>query len=291
MKIRTLQLAMALALVVAAVPLAAQSFAAGNDSWTTPADGQTQVNLNSFPGALRALGSPVVSGTTVNMQGNPLNTSSIGKADTILARGAIASGQGSLTIVALNLTSSSNVALQDGRHYSLAVCLSDTASSAGTITLTQANGDGGTFSSSFTVLPKLVFTNVNNPNDKVRIDCGGGGCDPLTMSSSNSGWVQTGGPGNFDPSSKGIPNLPTGNVSVNNCDGSHTVNLSSRGSFYPGFSASTGFPPAPPGERHTDLAWHQPKPPNDCAPAGGAAPSSKTSPAAISRICAAATTF
>ena len=175
------QVAIALLLVVAAAPLAAQSFPAGNDSWTTPADGQTQVNLNSFPGALTALGSPVVSGSTVNLQGSPLSTSQIGKADTLMARGAISGGSGSLSIIALNLASSSNVRLQDGRQYSLQVCASDTASPAGTITLTQANGDGGTFNSSFSVLPKLVFTNVNNPNDKVRIDCGGGGCDPLTM--------------------------------------------------------------------------------------------------------------
>lgn len=284
------QLAIALLLVAATAPLAAQSFPAGNDSWTTPADGQTQVNLNSFPGALTALGSRVISGTTVNLQGSPLSTSQIGKADTLMARGAISGGSGSLSIIALNLASSSNVVLQDGRQYSLQVCASDTASPAGTITLTQANGDGGTFNSSFTVLPKLVFTNVNNPNDKVRIDCAGGGCDPLTMSSSNSGWVQTGGPGNFNPANAGVPNLPTGNVTVNNCDGTHTVNLSGRGSLYPGFSASTGFPPSPPGERHTDLSWHQPKPPQDClqqAQPGGA----RMSPALAVRICAVSTTF
>jgi len=257
-------LALALALLAAALPLAAQSFTAGNDSWTTPSGGQTQVNLNSFPGALRALGSPVNGSGIINLQGSPLNSTSIGKADTLMARGAISSGNGSLQIIALNLSGSSNVVLQDGRQYALQVCLSDTASTAGTISLTQNNGDGGTFSSSFTVLPKLVFTNVNPPYDKVRIDCAGGGCDPLTMSSSNSGWVQTGGPGNFSPSAKGIPPLPTGNVSVNNCDGSHTVNLTGHGSLYPGFSASTGFPVSPPGERHTDLSWHQPNPPQDC---------------------------
>jgi len=266
MRICKWQLTVALCLAVAAAPVMAQSFPAGNDSWTTPSGGQSQVNLNSFPGALTALGSPVVGSGVINLQGNPLNSSSIGKADTIMARGAISGGSGSLQIIGLNLAGSSNVVLQDGRQYSLQVCASDTASTAGTITLTQSNGDGGTFNSSFSVLPKLVFTNVNPPYDKVRIDCGGGGCDPLTMSASNTGWVQTGGPGNFSPSSKGIPNLPTGNVTVNNCDGTHTVNLSGRGSVYPGWTASssTGFPPSPPGHRHTDFSWHQPNPPQDC---------------------------
>jgi len=288
MHIRNWQLTVALFLAAGAAPLVAQTFAAGNDSWTTPSGGQTQVNLNSFPGALTALGSPVVGSGVINLQGSPLNSSSIGKADTIMARGAISGGNGSLQIIALNLAGSSNVVLQDGRQYSLQVCASDTASPAGTISLTQSNGDGGTFNSSFSVLPKLVFTNVNPPYDKVRIDCGGGGCDPLTMSASNSGWVQTGGPGNFSPSAKGIPNLPTGNVTVNNCDGTHTVSLSGRGSLYPGWSASasTGFPPSPPGERHTDLSWHQPNPPQDCLqqpvlPQGG-----KAAPARAIAICA-----
>jgi hypothetical protein len=292
MKIRTWQLATAVALAVAA-PLAAQSFSAGDDSWTTPSGGQTQVDLNDFPGALTALGSPVVSGSTVNLQGSPLNSSSIGQADTVLSRGAIASGSGSLTIAALNLTSSSNVVLQDGRQYSLQVCLSDTSQTAGTITLSPANGDGGTFNSSFTVLPKLVFTNVSNSSDKVRIDCGGGGCNPLSLSSSNTGWVQTGGPGNFSPSAKGIPGLPTGNVTVNNCDGTHTVGFSSNGhsGFYPGWTASSssGFPSSGANEiKSAGNSWHKPNPPTDCAttsatPNGSAR--SRTSATIVKSFC------
>ncbi len=283
--------ALALALpLLAVMPLAAQTFSAGDDGWATPSGGQTQVDLGSMPAALTALGSPIVGGDVVNLQGQPLDSANLGSIDTILSRGAIASGAGTLTIVALNLASSSNIQLQDGRVYKLAVCLSDTASSSGSITLTQVNGDGGTFSSSFSVLPKLVFTNVNNSQDVLTIDCGSGGCDPLTMSATNAGWVQTGGPSNFSPSAEGITPLPNGNDTVANCGGTHTLALVPANGFYPGWSAGSGgqagtraasagghgplatpfastggtISPSPVPHSHSAFANHVVKPPQDC---------------------------
>ena len=265
---RRQRLIVAIALAVGALavlPAAAQTFAAGTDPWTTPGGGQTQVNLDSFPAA-SVLGSTITSSHSPSLKGVPLDSTNMGSPDTLMDRGAISSGQGSLTITALNLAAESDVVLADGRHYSLQVCLSDTGSSSGSIALTRTNSDGGTFNSSFSVLPKLVFTNTSNPNDVVTIDCGSVRCDPLTMSSSNSGWVNTGGSGNFSPSSKGIPVLPTGQRTVANCNGTHTVNVNAPGGFYAGWSASAPtFPQSPPGEQHTDLSWHQPKPPTDCA--------------------------
>jgi hypothetical protein len=107
------------------------------------------------------------------------------------------------------------------------------------------------------------------------------------MSASNSGWVNTGGTGGFSPSAKGIPTLPTGQRTVANCNGTHTVNVNAPGGFYPGWtaSASTGFPPSPPGERHTDFSWHQPKPPTDCAPQQQQASSASVGLKATRRIC------
>jgi hypothetical protein len=279
--------ALALALpLLAAMPAAAQTFSAGDDGWATPSGGQTQVDLGSMPAATTALGSPIVGGNVVNLQGKALDSTNLGSIDTILSRGAVASGTGTLTIVALNLVSSSNIQLQDGRVYSLAVCLSDTASSSGSITLTQVNGDGGTFSSSFSVLPKLVFTNVNNSGDVLTIDCGSGGCDPLTMTAANAGWVQTGGPSNFSPSAEGITPLPNGNDTVANCGGTHTLALVPAGGFYPGwsasggsgnkvassghgslatpFTASGGISPSPVPHAHSTYANHVVKPPQDC---------------------------
>ncbi|MBV8199925.1 MAG: hypothetical protein JOZ15_04805 [Acidobacteria bacterium] len=315
--LRSMPGALALALpLLLAMPLAAQTFAAGDDGWATPAGGQTQVDLGSMPAATSALGSPIVGGNVINLQGQPLDSANLGSIDTILSRGAIASGQGTLTIVALNLVSSSNVQLQDGRAYSLAVCLSDTASSSGSITLTQVNGDGGTFSSSFTVLPKLVFTNVNNSSDVLTIDCGSGGCDPLTMTASNAGWVQTGGPSNFSPSAEGITPLPNGNDTVANCGGTHTLSLVPAGGFYPGWSAGSGgsgtrvaagsgrgplatpfsasgggISPSPVPHAHSSFANHVVKPPQDCRQAQRFSANGRSAaPQLVARYCLASVT-
>jgi len=232
--------AMALAmLALAAAPAAAQTFAAGDDAFNTVSGGSTTVDVSQFPGALAALGSPIVGGNVINLQGVSLSSSFGPSVDSIVARGAIASGSGSLTLAALNMASASNLVLQDGRQYSMAVCLSDTAASNGTISLTTTSGDGGTFNSSFNVIPKLVFTNVNNHNDVITIDCGVANCN-LNISSTNSGYVNTGGPNNFSPSAEGINSLPTGNQTVANCSGTHTVNILAPGGFYPGWSFSTG---------------------------------------------------
>jgi hypothetical protein len=232
-------------LLVAVTPATAQTFAAGNDALNTTAGGASQVNLASFPAALTALGSSIVGGDVVNLQGVALNSGAMGPSvDTIVSRGAISGGAGSLTIVALNMASVSNLVLADGRQFSLQVCLSDTASAAGTINLTQIGGagasDGGTFNSSFPVLPKLVFTNASNHSDVLTLDCASGGCNTLTISSTSTAYAQTGGPNNFSPSAEGINALPTGSQTVANCSGTHTINLTAPGGFYPGWALSGG---------------------------------------------------
>lgn len=277
----------AMILTLTALPAAAQTFAAGTDPWTTPGGGQTQVNLDDYPVA-SLLGSSITSTHQPSLKGVPLDSTGMGSPDTLINRGAITSGSGSLQIAALNLAAESDIVLADGRHYGLQVCLSDTASSSGTITLTQANSDGGTFNSSFDVLPKLVFTNKSNPSDVLTVDCGSVSCTPFTMGASNSGWVKTGGSGNFNPGSKGIPTLPTGSRTVANCNGTHTVTVSAPGGLYPGWSASApSFPPSPPGEQHNQFSWHHPNPPTDCAKGVGAtsANGTHTKAFAIVRYC------
>jgi hypothetical protein len=239
-------------LALTAAPAAAQTFAAGDDAFNTVGSGSTTVDVSQFPGALAALGSPIVGGNVINLKGVSLSSSFGPSVDSVVARGAIASGSGSLTLAALNMASASNLVLQDGRQYSLAVCLSDTAPSNGTITLTTTSGDGGTFNSSFNVIPKLVFTNVNNHNDVITIDCGAARCN-LNISSSGSGYANTGGPNNFSPSAEGINSLPTGNQTVANCSGTHTVNILAPGGFYPGWTFSTGSGNIPSGFRVTGV--------------------------------------
>ncbi|MBV8202227.1 MAG: hypothetical protein JOZ15_16525 [Acidobacteria bacterium] len=300
-------------LALAAVPAAAQTFAAGDDAFNTVGSGSTTVDISQFPGALSALGSPIVGGNVINLNGVSLSSSMGPSVDSIVARGAISSGSGSLTLAALNMASASNLVLQDGRQYSLAVCLSDTAPSNGTITLTSTSGDGGTFNSSFNVIPKLVFTNVNNHNDVIRIDCAVAKCN-LNISSTNSGYVQTGGPNNFSPSAEGINVLPTGNQTVANCDGTHSVNISAPGGFYPGWTFSSGgsranpfrvsvvvdasrprpassggtFKPVGLNDNHAG-AIHGTKPPQDCLKVGfQPLDAGRAAPQAIARYCATA---
>jgi hypothetical protein len=291
---------LAMLLALAAAPLAAQSFSAGDDAFNTEAAGTTTVDVSQFPGALSALGSPIVGGNVVSLGGVSLSSSMGPSVDSIVHRGTITSGSGSLTLTALNMKSLADVVLQDGRHYTLDVCLSDTSASAGSISLTSTSGDGGTFNSSFNVIPKLVFINTANHNDVIRIDCGVAKCN-LNISSSNSGYVHTGGPNSFNPGTEGINTLPTGNQTVANCDGTHTINVTAPGGFYPGWTFSSsgnlpagaspfrvktvidasrqqpqassgGFNPYPTWDQHAG-AIHKTKPPRDCLGSGGIQPS------------------
>jgi len=262
MKIWKTCLGIAALFALAALPAHAAVFPASNDGWSTPGGGETHADLSHF-NAAAILGSAPLS-NTVNLKGKPLDSANLGTIDTLLERGAVdtsVSSTGTLKIVALSLESDGNVTLADGRVYHLTVTLSSTPASPGSITLATANGDGGTFDASFDILPKLTFTNVNPPYDVVNIDCGSGGCSPFTLASSGTGWVQTGGPGGFNPDSHGVTPIRSG-VTV---QGYTTIGRPASGAIYPGFtaSASTGFPPSPVNEQ--DLTnRHNARPVQDC---------------------------
>ncbi|HZF07529.1 MAG TPA: hypothetical protein VFE33_01950 [Thermoanaerobaculia bacterium] len=218
-------------LLLAVTPLVAQSYPASNDGWSTPGGGQTKVDLSHFPVA-RVLGSAPVNNIT-SLKGVPLS-SSLGSIDTLLERSAFTvaggSGSASLKIVALSLTSESNVVLQNGDSYRLDVALSPTASGSGSISLNQGtNPDGGTFSSKFDILPLLTFTSGTK---QVKIDCGSGGCDPFTLTSDNTGWViaRSGG---FDPNTAGVTPIGAG-ITV---PGGYKT-IGHQGAIYTGFTAS-----------------------------------------------------
>ena len=84
--------------------------------------------------------------------------------------GVGSSGTVKTQLVALRIISE-NPSVIGGRSYSLKVCNSHQGSAEGTATFTLANGDGGTFDSTFDVTPRLVFTQVGNPSNIVVIDC------------------------------------------------------------------------------------------------------------------------
>lgn len=263
--------ALLLAGALTAAPAAAQSVTVpqGDDGWVTQGGGLTNFSLSGYPISSAFPGGSITAGSTVNLKGSPLNSSQLGSIDTLVSRTndvtlatTGSTGDTNLTVHGVSLVSdSSNVTISGHGTYSLAISLSPSGTSTGIMHITLSNSDGGTFTSSFTIVPKLVFTNVSNPADVVTIDCGvTTGCPTLSLSSTGTGWTRTGGSGSFSPSSKGVTTIGSG-ISVG---GYSTVGTSN---FYPGFaaSASTGFPPAP-GTHTAPNHSHVTLPPTDCAP-------------------------
>src|SRR5262249_9535439 len=149
-----------------------------------------------------------VSPTTVALSGQPIDSAHLGSVDTIVHRdsdvvlAAVGSvGSSNLEIKALRLVGSVSV---NGTTYDLKVCLSSFAGTAGsgTTTLTRSASDGGTFDSSFPVLPKLIFTPHAGGAAKT-VDCGatGSGCPAAPVLGANGVcWLVSDGPSHHYPS-------------------------------------------------------------------------------------------
>jgi hypothetical protein len=275
-----------LVLAAAAVPVSAQpiTVAPGNDGWVTPAN-SSQVDLSVFPIAAFFGPGAVVSPTIVPLGGSPLDSANLGSIDTLLER-----YPPSVTFAAFPETHTFSVELKalrlhgqttiDGVTYDLVVALSQTASGAGTVTATRLTPDGGRFNSSFPVLPKLVFTEVGNPANRVVIDCGTvTGCpSPLTLGSSNVCWEVAHGPNNFDPATKGITPIRAGIAVDGTYDGVNdytTVGRARTG--FTGLEFHVGYDPTPPWNpcgnvSHNHAVYsltHVATTPTDCPPTTG----------------------
>jgi len=272
--------AAALLLALAALPAAATTITVsqGDDGWVTQGGGLTNFDLASYPISNAFPGGAISGSSVVNLKGSPLSSSQLGSIDTIVSRTTDATAtiggaavNVNLTVRAVRLVSdNSNVTITNHGTYSLKVNLSTATSSTGTMSITATNSDGGTFTSSFTIVPKLIFTNVSNSNDVVTIDCGvTSGCPSLSLSSTGTGWTRTGGSGNFSPSSKGVTPIGSG-IGVD-ADGNGTNDYTTAGNsnFYAGFAASApSFPPAP-GTHTAPSHSHVTLPPTDCTASTG----------------------
>jgi hypothetical protein len=252
MQMKRVLLASAVALLAVAGPaLAATTITAGDDGLATTGGGTTTLDLTGYP-VQSVFGSPVSGNPVVSLIGESLGPgTALSGIDTIIRRtsptviGTTGTGTGPIIIVALRLVSESPVTIGKD-SYDLRVFLSEFSSSVatGSVTFTLANGDGGTFASTFNVRPRLVFTSRTTQASTV-IDCGavtcGSGAD-VQVRASNIPFVISGGPGNFQPSSKGIKQLASG-LAVDG-DGNGVTELTTRGpsNLFPGISASTGFP-------------------------------------------------
>jgi hypothetical protein len=258
-------LAMLLLIAIAAVSANAQTIPAEDDTWVT--GNGTQVDFSNFGNVNigQLLGS-LPTNTVVSFGGAPLN-SSLGQADTLVSRGPVtisSSFTGTLSLKGLNLASSPDMTLQDGRTYHVTAALAN-QNGTGSISFTTTTSEGGTYSSSFTVTPILTFTNVNNPGDVRTVDCSSSGNACSFPINGSGNWVQTSTTG-FDPQSQGIPIVPSG-VQVG---GYTTVGRPRAGGIQVGCGGtkSTGYGCGQNNELHGEgsagQAIHGTKPPNDC---------------------------
>jgi hypothetical protein len=266
------------AALMAAMPVAAQThtIVAGDDGWVTQGGGLTYLKLTGWDLSSVFPGGSVVSGTeVVNLKGKPIKPASLGSVDTIVRH----TGTHTFTffgevrtipvqIIGLSMVSDNDsVGISGYGTYNLEVYLSTAKAGTGTMSVKQVNGDGGTFSSGFAVYPVVVFVNTSNPSDRVRLDCGAvTGCGAVRLNSTGTGWVHTGGPGNFNPATAGVPALPSGIAFDANGDGvNDTTTIGRSNTFIPGFAAAPGFPVAAGIHEHADYSSrHITKPPQDC---------------------------
>ncbi len=248
---RTLLATAALALAIAGPALAQPVVNAGDTGLATTGGGTTTLDLAQYP-IQQIFGAAVSGDPVVSLVGESLGAgSALAGIDTIvnlpgnIPIGTGGTGSGVLRLVALRLVSESPVRIGT-TLYDLRLFISEFSGSVapGTVTFILANGDGGTFNSTFWVRPRLVFTNRSTQASTV-IDCGAVTCGTgrdIEIRAANVPFVIAGGPGKFAPSSKQIKLLGAG-LKVDG-DGNGVAELTTRGSsnFFVGVAASTGFP-------------------------------------------------
>ena len=248
---RTLFTAAVALLAVVGPTLAQTVIKAGDDGLATTGGGTTTLDLSGYP-VQSVFGATVTSNPVVSLIGESLGPgTALAGVDTIIRRtsdttiGTTGTGTASLTIVALRLLSEAPVTI-GSNSYDLRVFISEFSSSVapGSVTFTLANGDGGTFNSTFNIRPRLVFTNRATQVSTV-IDCGAITCgtgQDVQVRATNIPFVISVGPGNFQPSSKQIKLLASG-LKVDG-DGNGVAELTTRGAsnLFVGVSASSGFP-------------------------------------------------
>lgn len=213
---------------------------AGDDGWTTVSGGKMVVDLAEYPIA-KIFGVRSTGSTLVSFKGKPLSRE-LGDTDTIVKRGkdiVLKGGKGSgpLEIVALSLESEKPVSI-GGKNYQLHVGLSETRKE-GRISLTSNGRDGGTFSASLPVVPRLVFT-PEGGGQAVTIDCGavpcGKGGKGFLFTDTKFPWAITGGPRKVDAAALGITPLKAG-VRVGG-EGSPAYTTVGSSNFMPGVSTT-----------------------------------------------------
>lgn len=273
-----------------AISVNAQTIPAQDNTWVTGSG--TQIDFSSFGNVnLTTLLGSAPTNSVVTFAGVPLS-SQIGSADTIVQSGQVdvtsGTNNATLTLEAINMASNPDLVTQDGRQFHITMSLA--YAGTGSASFTRVNSDGGTYNSSFTVTPVLVFTNVANSNDKHTVDCSQQANSCSFAMSGGGNWTLSSTSG-FDPLSLGIPTVPSG-VQVG---GYTTVGRPRYGAIYPGVGGtkSSGYSSGLQNEiENAGKAGHGAKPPQDCKksplqPTQSAAIRSNQEAAIAIAICAA----
>lgn len=178
---------------------------AGYDAFTTPADAQTFDNFSSHPidAGFFGAGSLQYTGTVTLTGGSPVDQTRWGTADTVIRRVSDVSvpGDTSLAVQGLSFVSAAPITVQfsDGHseQWDVTVNQSTATGSVGTM---HFNSDG-TFNSSLSIYPKYTFTRTGSTT-RVLDTGSGGGSAPISLSSSNGTWSQSGSVTVINPGSE-----------------------------------------------------------------------------------------
>jgi hypothetical protein len=232
----------------------AVTLAAGDDGWVTASGEGSKLNLADYPIA-KIFGVKYASHEKVVLKGKPLSPE-LGSIDTIIQRPKdivlrAKKGSGPLQMAALSLESDKPVKIGD-KSYRIHVGPSETQK-PGRITVTQTGKDGGTFSASFPVVPKIVFT-PEEGGQPVTIDCGavpcGKGGKGFVLTTKGSPWTLGGGPAKFDPAAQKLTTIKAG-IRVGG-EGFAAYTTTGTSNFFPGVALRQGVVIKPLPLRHHD---------------------------------------
>jgi hypothetical protein len=228
----------------------------GVDLFMTPGCGTSWEDFSQtpLPADFFGPGSDPFEGTVV-FGGQPLPTSPPGilePADTIVRRMTDAmlptipsTDVVPIEIVALSLVSVAPITVtynggHDPETWNVSVCLSDVPQQAGLMHIQRNCQDGGTFSSTLPVQPKLTFVRSSDFTTRM-LDMGVMGFPPIVFSANDAKWVYV-----ADPSFS-IVTAPAGVHVDANCDGLLEPPLPGSSNFVPGIVALPCVPSSPPG--------------------------------------------
>ena len=252
---------LAVAMLVPTVAKAQIVIGPGIDLFTTPSGGTTVEDFGPtpLPPGFFGPGSDPFTGQVV-YEGAPLGGMIPGPTDTIVQRMGPASlpAPGSsatipIQIVALSLVSTAPITVTYGggtspEQWSVQACLSSSIpqpQGGMTIRAGACPGEGGTFTASLPVCPKLVFRRSDGPPAQRQLDPCAMGMPPITLDTANGHWLSTPFPGQIT--------VPSGLFVNHDCD-SFTPDrgpLPGTSNFVPGvriercLGACVGPPPPP----------------------------------------------